>query len=304
MHDQNHDLLPLESLIFDVGTADFEEKVVKASFEKPVLVDFWAPWCGPCKQLMPVLEQVVEQAGGDILMAKVNVDENQQLAQALRIQSVPTVFAFFQGRPVDAFQGVLPEGQIKAFIDKIVQAARNTQPDAIDIPEALSQAAQALSDNDLATAQAIYSQILSQDQKNAKAYTGLVRSFIVAGHIEQAVQLVENAPEDIAADPAFGEAKTAVELAQGSMHADIPALQSKIEANPKDHESRLELAGALFASGQKQEAAEHLLESIRLDAKWNEQQARKELLKMFEAMGHSDPLTIEMRRKLSSLLFA
>lgn len=292
------------NIIFDVSTPDFEEAVIKASFERPVIVDFWAPWCGPCKQLMPVLEKVVGEAGGKVLMAKVNLDENQQLAQALKIQSVPAVFGFFQGRPIDAFQGVVPERQIKSFIDKLLEIARQAQPDALDIPEALSAAAQALASGDLGSAQGIYSQILAQDQKNTKAYTGLVRTFIAAGQIEQATQLVENAPEDIANDASFSEAKTALELAQGAANIDISALQGKVQANEKDHAARIELAQGLFASGQQEEAMNHLIDSIAIDAKWNEEQARKELLKMFEALGHADPLTIAARRKLSTILFS
>ena len=157
-------------VVFDVSGPEFEEQVLKASMDMPVLVDFWAPWCGPCKQLGPVLEKVVQAAGGAVLMAKVNLDENQELAAALRVQSVPTVYAFFQGRPIDAFQGVLPESKIKAFIDKVVQVARQAQPGAIDIPEALKAASEAIAAQDFAMAQALYSQILGQDEKNAEAY--------------------------------------------------------------------------------------------------------------------------------------
>lgn len=292
------------AVIFDVSTPDFEERVIKASLEKPVLVDFWAPWCGPCKQLMPVLEKVVADAGGAVLMAKVNLDENQELAQALKIQSVPAVFGFFQGRPIDAFQGVVPESQIKAFIDKLLEVARQAQPDALDIPEALKAAAESIATGDLQTAQAIYSQILQQDQKNTPAYVGLVRVFIAAGQIEQAQQLVENAPEEISSDTAFNEAKTAVELAQNAKNFDQADLQTKVEANPKDHGARIELAQGLFAVGHKQQAVEHLLESINIDRNWGDDQARKTLLQFFEALGHADPLTIEARKKLSSILFS
>lgn len=292
------------AVIFDVSTPDFEERVIKASLEKPVLVDFWAPWCGPCKQLMPVLEKVVADAGGAVLMAKVNLDENQELAQALKIQSVPAVFGFFQGRPIDAFQGVVPESQIKAFIDKLLEVARQAQPDALDIPEALKAAAESIATGDLQTAQAIYSQILQQDQKNTPAYVGLVRVFIAAGQIEQAQQLLENAPEEISSDTAFNEAKTAVELAQNAKNFDQADLQTKVEANPKDHGARIELAQGLFAVGHKQQAVEHLLESINIDRNWGDDQARKTLLQFFEALGHADPLTIEARKKLSSILFS
>lgn len=293
-----------QAAIFDVSTAEFEARVIKPSFERPVIVDFWAPWCAPCKQLMPVLEKLVQDAGGQALLAKVNLDENQELAQALRIQSVPAVFAFFQGRPVDAFQGLLTESQIKAFIDKAVQTARNAQPDALDIPEALKTAAEALAAGDLNGAQSLYMQILQQDEKNANAYVGLVRTFIAAGEIEPAAQLVENAPDDIAADANFAAAKTALEMAQSAGNADFSALQSQIEKNPNDHAARIELAQGLFAAGQKEQACDTLIESIALDRSWNEEEARKTLLKFFEALGHADPLTVSARKKLSSILFS
>lgn len=304
MQDNQQRLAQNPDTTFDVATPEFEERVIKASMSKPVLVDFWAPWCAPCKQLMPVLERAVNAAGGAILLAKVNLDENQELAQVLKIQSVPTVFGFFQGRPIDAFQGVLPESQIKSFIDKLLEVARQAQPDAIDIAEALKTAAEAMAAGDLQTAQAIYAQILQQDQKNAKAYVGLVRLFITAGEIEQATQMVENAPEDIVNNAAFSEAKTALELAEAASSFDIPALQSKVDKNPKDQSARIELAQGLFAAGHKQKGVNQLLTSIEMDRSWNEEQARKELLKFFEALGHADPLTIEARKKLSILLFS
>ena len=196
-------------VIFDVGAADFEQRVLAVSMEKPVIVDFWAPWCGPCKQLMPVLEKAVAAAGGHVLMAKVNIDENQELAAALRIQSVPTVYAFFQGRPVDAFQGALPESQIKIFIDKLVKIAKENAPDAIDIPEALKGAAQMIAEGDLQTAQGLYAHILQQDPKNVQAYVGIVRVMIAAnghtapGKMPRYVQSRSGEPKDRRAQPSF-----------------------------------------------------------------------------------------------------
>ena len=292
------------AIIFDVSGAEFEERVLKASMEKPVIVDFWAPWCGPCKQLGPILEAAVQAAGGAVLMAKVNVDENQELGAALRIQSIPTVYAFVGGRPVDAFQGAQPESQIKAFIDKLIQIARQMQPDALDIPAAMKAAAQALAEGHTDTAQGIYMQVLAQDEKNAQAYIGLVRTFIATGHIEQAAQLVENAPDEIAKASAFAEARTALELAQAKPDGSLADLESAVAKNPDDHQARYDLALAQFTSGQKEAAIESLLEILRRNRAWKEEEARKQLLKFFEALGHADPLTVESRKKLSSILFS
>ncbi len=290
--------------IFDVTAHDFEQKVMAASMKTPVIVDFWAPWCGPCKQLMPVLEAAVNASGGQVLLAKVNLDENPELAQALRVQSVPAVFAFFQGQPVDAFMGVQPQSKIQEFIGKLLAMAKGAQPDAIDIPEALKGAAQALSDGDAATAQAIYMQILQQDEQNADAYVGIVRSFIAAGQVDEAASMVENAPDIIAKSPNFKQAQSAVELANAPQAGDSQVFLEKINADPNDHQARIDLAHALYAQGKKGDAADALLESIAIDREWNEEAARKELLTLFSAMGHADPVTVAARRKLSSILFS
>lgn len=291
-------------VIFDVTSAEFEAKVLHASLQKPVIVDFWAPWCGPCKQLMPVLEKTVAELGGAVLLAKVNIDENADLAQALRIQSVPTVYAFLGGRPVDAFQGAQPESQIKNFLHKIVQAAKQMAPDALDIPAALKGAAEALAAGDLMTAQNIYVQVLGQDERNAQAYVGLVRVFIAAGELEQAQGMVDNAPDEIVKNPAFAEAKTALELALAKPSGNTAGFEAALAKNPDDHQARFDLANTLFAEGQKERAMEELLTIIVKNRLWNEEAARKQLLKFFEGLGGADPLVIEARRKLSSLLFS
>ena len=291
-------------IIFDCAEAEFEEKVLKASMERPIIVDFWAPWCGPCKQLMPLLESAVQAAGGEVSLAKINLDENQQLGQMLRVQSVPAVFAFFQGRPVDAFQGVIPESQIKAFIAKLVTAARSAKPEAIDIPEGLKSAEAALASADLETAQSLYAQILEQDESNVRAFVGLVRTMIAGGQIEYAAAMVENAPEEITKQSIFTEAKTALELAQNTPSGESAALQAAVDSAPDNHRARYDLAVAQFAEGSREAALDNLLHIIEADREWNEEAARTQLLKFFEAMGHGDPLTMSARRKLSSILFS
>jgi putative thioredoxin len=295
---------PAGAVIFDVGGADFEERVLKASLEKPVIVDFWAPWCRPCKQLMPILEKAVNAAGGEVLLAKVNIDEHPELAQAMRVQSVPTVYALFGGRPVDAFAGAQPESATKVFVDKLVKIARGAKPDAVVIPDALKAAAQALAAGDLGTAQSLYAQILQQDEKNVEAYVGIVRVFIAASQLEQAQALIENAPPEIAKNSNFAAAKTALALAQKAPKGGFDDLLHNVAKNPQDMQAKLDLAEAQFASGAREDAVETLLAAIAQDREWNEQAARKALLKFFEALGHGDPLTVAARKKLSTLLFS
>lgn len=293
--------------IFDVSTMDFEQKVIAASMQTPVIVDFWAPWCGPCKQLMPALEQAVGAAGDKVKLAKLNIDENPELAQAMRVQSVPTVFAFFQGQPVTGFQGAQPPSQIKAMIDQLLQMATNAAPDAVDIPALLAEAAEALSNNDLQGAQMRYVQILQQDEKNAEAYAGLVRTFIAAGEIEQAAGMTAGAPEEIKKTDAFKAAETALELAQNAAQSgdsDLEALADVIEQKPDDLQGRFDYAMALFSANHKEQAINEMLEIMKRDRAWEEDKARLQLLKFFEALGPSDPLSIGGRRKLSTILFS
>ncbi len=295
--------------IFDVRTADFEDIVLKMSMETPVLVDFWAPWCGPCKQLGPVLEAAVTASGGKVRMAKVNVDENPDLAQAMRVQSVPTVYAFFQGQPVTVFSGARSPAEIKSLIDQLEKLSAQAKPDTINIAEMLPLAAKALADGDIPAAQGLYAQILGQDESNVQAHVGLVRSFIAANDLEQARFLIEDAPEAVASDPQFAAARTALELAENTPKAeDLKKLAAVVEDKPDNHQGRFDYAVALFGAGQKSEAIDQLLEIMQRDKgnekKWEEDKPRLQILKFFEAMGPADPETLSGRRKLSSLLFS
>jgi len=292
-------------VIADSTDATFVKDVIDGSRDLPVIVDFWATWCGPCKQLGPILEKVVRAANGAVKLVKVDIDHNPMIAQQLRIQSIPTVYAFFGGRPVDGFQGALPESQVKAFVDRLIKAAGGTGGGASPIEEALAQATELLEAGDHARAGALFGQILTHEAGNLAARAGLARAHIAAGKLAEATKALEGLDDTQRADKAVAAALAALDLAEKAAKAGSTAgLQAQVAADPNDHQARYDLALAQYAAGEREAAIESLLEIMRRSRSWNEEAARKQLLQFFEAMGPTDPLTAQGRRKLSSLLFS
>jgi putative thioredoxin len=291
-------------VIKDSSTAGFRADVLEASMQTPVIVDFWAPWCGPCKQLGPAIEKVVKEAKGAVRLVKIDVDQNQELAGQMRIQSIPAVYAFHQGRPVDGFVGAQPESAIKQFVQRLVKLAGAEQGPS-PIEEALEQAEAAMKEGDHGAASAIFAQILQHEPENAKAIGGLIRCTVAVGELDQARAFLAKVPSQLAGDPAIASARAQVEIAESGRKAmgQTQELRARIDANSRDFEARFDLARALFAEGDREAAADQLLEIFRLDRTWNDEAARKELLKLFEAMGPTDPVTLSSRRRLSSLMF-
>ena len=293
-----------EDLIKDTDTANFAKDVIDASRDVPIIVDFWAPWCGPCKQLGPLLEKSVKAARGAVRLVKINIDENQALAAQLRIQSVPAVYAFFQGQPIDGFVGALPESQIKSFIDRLAEAA-GTGAQGSASEEALEQAEKALQEGQVGAASALFGQVLSLEPENAKAIAGIIRCHLQSNDVEVARQMYDGLTDDYKEKPEFQSIVASLELAEASQAAgDLGDLMATLANNPNDHQARFDLAMGHYAAGKREEAVDELLELMRRDRGWNEEAARKQLLKFFEAWGHTDPLTQAARRRLSSLLFS
>ncbi|MFL4998596.1 MAG: thioredoxin [Microvirga sp.] len=289
-----------DDLVKDTTTANFRQDVLVESMQQPVLVDFWAPWCEPCKQLTPILEKAVRAAGGKVKLVKMNIDEHPQIAGQLGVQSIPAVFAFQRGQPVDGFMGALPESQIKSFIERLVGPLG---PNAAE--EILAEADRLFTEGDIGGAAELYSAVLAQDPENVVALAALVKLHVEVSDLEGAKRFLAMAPEAKANDPALAGARAAIELAEqaGSL-GDLADLQRRVETDPTDHQARFDLAVGLNARGRREEAANHLLEIVRRDRNWNDDGARKQLVQFFEAWGPMDAMTLAGRRRLSSLLFS
>ena len=290
-------------LIKNGTTASFMADVVDASHDAAVVVDFWAPWCGPCKQLGPALEKAVRDARGKVRLVKIDIDQNPEIAQQMRIQSIPAVYAFKEGRPVDGFVGALPESQVKQFVARLANgAAAGPSP----IEEAVALAKEALAAGDTPRAANIFGQVLQHEPGNVDALAGLARAAIARKEYAKARQTLDLAPPEAAGHAEIAAARTALELAESGEKAKgaLGELRRRLEQNPDDHAARLELAAALFSSGEREQAVDELLGLVKRAREWNEQAARKQLLKFFEAMGPTDPLTVAARKRLSSILFS
>ncbi|NVO22538.1 thioredoxin [Donghicola mangrovi] len=294
---------PADDLIMDVSEADFMEKVVQASMTTPVIVDFWAPWCGPCKSLGPMLEDAVKAAKGAVKMAKVNVDENQMIAGQLRVQSIPTVYAFWQGQPVDGFQGAVPGSEIKAFIERLVQTSGGDASGGLD--DAIAAAEEMMEAGAHEDAAQVFAAVLEEEPNHAKAYAGLVRAHIALGDLDQAEAILNGAPAEISKSVELEAAHAQLELAKQAANAGpVAELRAQVEADPANLQARFDLAGALLANGDAEGAVNELLELFRKDREWNDGAAKAQLFTIFEALKPNDPVVLNGRRKLSSMIFA
>ncbi|MFA3919777.1 tetratricopeptide repeat protein [Ruegeria hyattellae] len=295
---------PAGDLIKDGSEATFMADVVETSQQVPVIVDFWAPWCGPCKTLGPLLEEAVTAAKGAVKMVKINVDEAQMIASQLRVQSIPMVYAFHKGQPIDAFQGALPGSEIKAFVDKVIAAAGGESPGG-QLDEAVEAAEEMLAQGAAVDAAQTFAAILGEDPNHAAAYGGLVRAHIALDDLDQAEAILNGAPAEISTSPELEAAFAQLELTKQAADAGpVGELQAAVEANPDDHQARFDLAQALHAGGQVQEAVDQLLDLFRRDREWNDGAAKAQLFTIFDALKPNDPVVLNGRRKLSSMIFA
>jgi putative thioredoxin len=284
----------------DTTTQTFVKDVIEESKRQPVLVDFWAEWCGPCKQLTPILEKVVRAAKGKVKLVKMDIDKHPAIPGQLGIQSIPAVFAFVNGQPVDGFMGALPEAQVTAFIERLTKDRIGGEE-----KDLLKAADTALADGDAAGAADLYAQVLAEDAANVAALGGLARSYVATGAIEQAKQTLALVPEAKRNEAPVAAARAALELAeQAKSVGPIEELEQKVAADPRDHQARFDLAVALNGKNRRAEAVDHLLEIVRRDRKWNDDGARKQLVQFFEAWGPTDEATVAGRKRLSSILFA
>jgi len=289
---------PASDLIADTTTQTFVNDVIEASKTRPVLVDFWAPWCGPCRQLTPILENAVRAAKGAVKLVKLNIDDHPQIPGQMGIQSIPAVFAFQDGKPVDGFMGALPEIRVKAFIDRLLGGEGDGSAD-------LEMAEEALAAGDANTAAQLFGEALQKDGENAQAAAGLAKCYIKTGDLARAEQTLALVPPTKADNAPVASARASLELARKAADAgDAEAIRAKLDANPNDTKTRFDLAVALNAKGDRKGALDELLTIIRKDRAFNDDAARKLLLQLFDAWGGNDPVTIEGRQKLSSLLFA
>ncbi|HEX5845623.1 MAG: thioredoxin [Rhodoplanes sp.] len=289
-----------DGLVKDTTTQSFKKDVIDESRRQPVLVDFWAPWCGPCKQLTPLLEKTVRAAKGKVKLCKMNIDEHPAIAGQMGVQSIPAVIAFVNGQPADGFLGALPEGQVTAFLERLTQSRLGGEE--LDL---LKAADAALVEGDASGAAQIYAQVLAQDAANIHALAGLARCYIETGALDQAKQTIAMVPASKHNEAPVAAARAALEIAeQAAALGPIADLEKRVAENPLDHQARFDLALALNAKGRRIETVDHLIDIVRRDRKWNDDGARKQLVQLFEAWGPTDEATVAGRRRLSSILFA
>src|ERR1700748_833625 len=301
--EQGNGAAPAADLIKETTTQTFVKDVIEESKRQPVLIDFWAEWCGPCRQLTPILEKAVRSAKGRVKLVKMNIDQHPAIPGQMGIQSIPAVIAFVNGQPADGFMGAVPESQVNAFIEKLTKGVPAAgEP---NVAEILKEAETLLAEGDAAAAAQVYAEALAADATNIPALAGLAKCYVTTGAVEQAKQTLAMVPESKRGDAAVKAVQATIDLAeQASSLGPLAALAQKVAANPLDHQARFDLATALNAAGKRSEATQQLLEIVKRDRKWNEDGARKQLVQLFEAWGPTDEATVEGRKRLSTILFS